>query len=71
MSRPDLIDGPAAALFLSATGRTITPGQIRTWAWRNPALRRGHDWRGRTLYSLAELEQLARDTPEPSRKTRQ
>lgn len=60
-----LVDAVAAAAFLTATGdRTVTHGQIRVWATRGEVTRRGRDWRGRTLFLLAELEARAsRDTP--------
>lgn len=55
-----LVDAPAAAAFLSATGAKVTAGQIRNWAYRGLVGRYGKDRRGRTLYRLTELEARSR-----------
>jgi hypothetical protein len=65
----DLVDATAAALFLSTTGRRpVTPGQVRTWAWRGQISRYGKDRHGRTLYRLSELNARARRSDTPPRK---
>ena len=52
-----LADTTALAAWLQ-----VKPGTVRSWASRGWLTRRGHDRRGRTLYSLTEAAALA-DTP--------
>ncbi len=49
----------AAAGLCSIHGMTVAPATIRSWANRGLLTRRGHDQRGRTLYSLDDIYALA------------
>jgi hypothetical protein len=66
----DLVDAYTGAAFLSVGGRTITPGQIRNWAYRGKIARHGRDQHRCTLYSLAELNRAAAAAAADTRTSR-
>lgn len=52
-----LVDTQAAA-----HAARVKPATIRSWARRGKLAQHGTDWRGRSLYDLAEVYTAARDT---------
>lgn len=53
------LDGPAIVALLRKVGVRVSPDVIRKWAERGTVTRHGYDDRGRVLYDVQEVSQMA------------